>query len=254
VPDSNQTVVLITGAGSGIGEAIARKFAGAGSSLALIDINEERLVRVKGELEAAGARVIASAMDVTDSGKVRDVVKQVEVAYGRLDVLCNSAGIMDGFLPVTEMPEALWHRVMDVNLTAPYLLSKYALEVMLRRQKGAIVNIASTAGMMGGLAGAAYVSSKHGLIGLTKNIAWHFALQGIRCNVICPGSTRTNIRTSQPAELSKLGWERSEGLRATMIRQGEADEIAEIAFFLASDASSFVNGAVIPADAGWTAG
>jgi NAD(P)-dependent dehydrogenase (short-subunit alcohol dehydrogenase family) len=249
-----ESVALITGAGSGIGEAIARKFAASGSSLALIDVNGERLARVQGELQAVGVRVLAASIDVTDSGKVHDVVKEVAATYGRLDVLCNCAGIMDGFLPVTEMPEELWHRVMDVNLTAPYLLSKFALELMLASQKGTIVNIASTAGLMGGLAGAAYVSSKHGLIGLTKNIAWHFALQGIRCNVICPGSTRTNIRTSQPPELSKLGWDRSEGLRATMIRQGEADEIAEIAFFLASDASSFVNGAVIPADAGWSAG
>jgi NAD(P)-dependent dehydrogenase (short-subunit alcohol dehydrogenase family) len=125
---------------------------------------------------------------------------------------------------------------------------------MLPRQQGVIVNTASTAAISGGLAGAAYTSSKHGLVGLTKSIAWQYAPQGIRCNVICPGGTRTNISTSQPPQLSELGMARSEGLRATRIRLGEPEEVASIAVFLASDAASFVNGAVITADAGWSAG
>src|SRR5260370_28426125 len=137
-----------------MGEAMAKQFADAGSRVVIVDIDAERARSVEADLRENGHEAMAAAIDITDSAKVESLVKDVAARYGRLDVLCNNAGIMDGFLPVTELPEKIWHRVIDVNLTAPYLLSKYALEVMLPRGQGAIVNTASTAAVTGGLAGA----------------------------------------------------------------------------------------------------
>jgi len=210
---------------------------------------------------AAGVRVIAAdnrgeRLDSLPEGVVR-VEADVSTAAGadliiaaagdRLDILCNNAGVLDRMLLVHQVSEADWNRVIAVNLTGPYLLCSRALPMMVRQGSGVIINTASLSGIRGGRAGAAYTSSKFGLVGLTQNIAATYGAQGIRCNAICPGAVVTDILGS--AEL---------GPDADRIRNRDRekspavqpDRIAHVALFLATDESSYMNGAVIPVDGG----
>jgi NAD(P)-dependent dehydrogenase (short-subunit alcohol dehydrogenase family) len=171
--------------------------------------------------------------------------------FGRLDVLCNNAGVMDQLFPVHELDPPVWERVLAVNLTGPYLGCHHAVPIMLEQGGGVIVNTASIAGLRGGRAGAAYTVSKFGVIGLTQNVASAYWDTGIRCNAICPGSVDTSIGGGLKA--SELGWKlrmRDEGQRP---RRGRPEEIARVAAFLASDDAAYVNGATIVVDGGYTA-
>jgi NAD(P)-dependent dehydrogenase (short-subunit alcohol dehydrogenase family) len=171
--------------------------------------------------------------------------------FGAVDVLVNNAGVLDDFLPVGELINAVWTRVMDINVNGPMYASRRVVPLMLKQGKGAIINISSVGGQNGSRAGVAYTTSKHALIGMTKNIAFQYADKGIRCNAIAPGGVNTNIVAGMHP--NALGYAKlSLGLQI-MPRAGEPGEIAEVALFLASEKSSFVNGEVLVADGGWTA-
>jgi NAD(P)-dependent dehydrogenase (short-subunit alcohol dehydrogenase family) len=172
--------------------------------------------------------------------------------YGTLDILVNNAGIMDNFVPAGEVTDELWEKVFAVNVTGPMRAIRKALPIFSEKGSGVIVNIASAGGLLGSRAGAAYTASKHAVVGLTKNVGFQYANLGIRCNAIAPGAVNTNIGTTiyNP---SQFGMERAMAGMNLNPRVGEPGEIAKVALFLASDDSSFVNGAVIVADAGWTA-
>ncbi|MCS7295268.1 MAG: SDR family oxidoreductase [Chloroflexota bacterium] len=244
-------VAIITGAGSGIGKAIAQRFAREGARVLVADLIAERAEASAAEIAGAGGEAFALAADV---GAPEDAARLVAAAverWGRLDILCNNAGIMDRMAPAADTPLDLWDRVLRVNLTGPFLLCREALPVMLRQGAGAIVNIASVGGLHGGRAGAAYTASKHGLIGLTKNIAFMYAAQNIRCNAICPGPVQTAIGLG--GEPNAFGLARMQLGASLMPRIAQPEEIAAVALFLASDEASFVNGAVLVADGGWTA-
>ena len=171
--------------------------------------------------------------------------------FGKIDVLLNNAGILDNFTPLGEVSDELWDRVMNINLTAPMKLSRLVIPIMEKQENGNIINISSLGGLYGSRAGAAYTASKFALTGLTKNIAYMYAEKGIRCNAICPGGVDTEIANDlQP---SGFGMDRVMKGTANNIRSGSGKEIANIALFLASDDSSFINGDTIVADAGWSA-
>lgn len=244
-------VAIITGAGSGIGEASAKLYAREGAQVVAADINGETLERIVGEIKAAGGTAVGVIADVS---KKEDAQKMVDTAvkeFGRLDVLFNNAGIMDNFVPVAELTDELWNRIITVNTTGPFLACRAALQVMLKQGKGVIINNASVGGLYGVRGGAAYVASKHALVGLTKNIGAVYNDQGIRCVAIAPGGVKTNIAFTidNPNELGagKL----AQGCGPAPM--GEPEEIAALALFLASDDASFINGTVIVADGGWTA-
>jgi NAD(P)-dependent dehydrogenase (short-subunit alcohol dehydrogenase family) len=174
----------------------------------------------------------------------------VAAAEGRIDVLANVAGIMDGFLPAAEVDDATWERVMAVNVTALMRLMRAALPVMVRAGKGAIVNIASEAGLRGSAAGFAYTTSKHAVIGMTRSAAFMYAKDGVRVNAIAPGGVRTSIEGSMK---SALAIERQGPLLRTLVPPpAEADEIAAAIAFLASDEARNINGAVLASDGGWS--
>ncbi len=244
-------VALVTGAGAGIGRAIAERFIAEGANVVATDINAERLAALSQAVEQAGHDVKTIVGDVSDCDNAEAMVDQAISLFGHLDIVVNNAGIMDAFTPVGDVDNALWRRVLGVNLDGPMYLTRRALPGMLAQGHGVFVNVGSVAGVGGGKAGAAYTASKHALIGLTRNVAFQYAHKHIRANIICAGGVETSIELGNP---NPLGFERMQLAAASSVRVAKAEEIANIALFLASDESSLVNGDVIMADGGWTAG
>jgi NAD(P)-dependent dehydrogenase (short-subunit alcohol dehydrogenase family) len=244
-------VAIITGAGSGIGKTIAELFAMEGASVMLADIHQPNIEAVAAEITAKGGVALGFAADVSNEEHVKLLIENTIRTFGTLDILVNNAGIMDSFIPVEDVSSELWNKVLGVNLNGPFYTSKYAIKLFLHHEGGNIINIASIGGLFGGRAGAAYTASKHGVIGLTKNIGYQYASKGIRCNAIAPGGIDTNIM--QGMEPHPFGFDRMNAGISNMPRTGIPSEIAELALFLASDKSSFINGSVITADGGWTA-
>ena len=162
--------------------------------------------------------------------------------YGKLDILVNNAGIMDGFEPVGEVSNDRWEKVFAVNVNGPMYASRKAIAHFLEQGGGSIINIASIGGLQGGRAGAAYVASKHAVIGLTKNTAFMYAKKGIRCNAVAPGAVATNIAQSMGGDISTFGQQTTGVGMAINPAFGMPEQIASVALFLASDDASFVNG------------
>ncbi|HZG68778.1 MAG TPA: SDR family oxidoreductase [Herpetosiphonaceae bacterium] len=247
-------VAVITGAGSGMGLAIATLFAAEGASVVAGDWNAERLDSAVAGIQASGGTVVGAQGNIADQATAEGLVDQAISTYGRLDVLCNNAGVMDYMQGVGELSDDIWRRVLSINLDGPMFTSRRALSHMLAQGSGSIINVASTAGIHGGAAGAAYTTSKHGLVGLTRNTAWMYAKRGIRCNAICPGATITNIGESMPQDrLDAAGMARAGAFAALAPAYLDPRDIATLALFLASDESRNINGAIIPADGGWAA-
>ncbi|MCA2983875.1 SDR family oxidoreductase [Gemmatimonas sp.] len=247
-------VTIITGAASGIGRATAELFAREGALVVAGDVHAARLSDLAAVLEAAGRPVHTVVGDIGERPDAEALVRAALDRHGRVDVLVNNAGIMDYMAGVGELTDDVWRRVMRVNVDGPMYTSRLAVPAMLTQGRGVIINVASIASLSGGAAGAAYTTSKHALLGLTRSTAWMYAQRGIRCNVICPGATKTNIAESMPADrLDPVGAARA-GQFATLIPAWlESSDIAELALFLASDAARFINGAVVTADGGWMA-
>lgn len=243
---------IVTGAGSGMGRAIANLFAKEGARVVAVDLNGDSVEAVVSEIKETGGDVVGVTGDVMKQDDIDRVVEMATKTFGSLDILVNNAGIMDNFLTVGEVTDEVWDRVLGVNLTGPMKLARAAIHVMEKQETGGvIVNNASVGGLFGTRGGAAYVASKHALIGLTKNIAATYGTLGnIRANAIAPGGVNTNIGSTITAP-SELGMKAIQG--AGEAPMGEAEQIATVALFLASDDSSFVNGDVLKADGGWTA-
>jgi NAD(P)-dependent dehydrogenase (short-subunit alcohol dehydrogenase family) len=245
-------VAVVTGAGSGMGRAISILYAKEGAKVVVSDINLDSAKAAVAEIETFGGTAVAVLTNVAKEEDIQTLIDTAVNTYGTLDILVNNAGIMDNFVPAGDMTDELWERIFAVNTTGPMRAIRKALPVFLKKGHGIIINIASAGGLMGSRAGAAYTASKHAVVGLTKNVGFQYAALGIRCNAIAPGGVNTNIgkTITQP---NKFGMERAMAGMNLNPRIGEPEEIAGIALFLASDDSSFVNGTVITADAGWTA-
>jgi NAD(P)-dependent dehydrogenase (short-subunit alcohol dehydrogenase family) len=245
-------VALVTGAGSGIGRAIVKLFICEGAQVVAADLNPAGLATLPDEIDIAHAGALTTVTgNVANREDAENMVNTALTTYGTLDIVVNNAGIMDEFMTLGNLDDAMWRNVLGVNLDAAMFISRKALETMLPKGKGVIVNVASVGGLFGGRAGVSYTTSKHALIGFTRSVAYHYALKGIRCNVICPGGVATNISIRQP---DPLGYERLTTTLGMNVRTAQPEELAQIALFLASDDSSFVNGEVLVADGGWTAG
>ncbi|WP_075981790.1 SDR family oxidoreductase [Bacillus massilinigeriensis] len=245
-------VAVVTGAASGMGKAIAVLYAKEGAKVVVSDLYLEGTQAVVDEIISNGGTAIAVAANVAKEEDIQNLIDTAVNTYGTLDILVNNAGIMDNFIPAAEVTDELWERVIAVNTTGPMRAIRKVLPIFLEKGKGVIINNASIGGLRGSVAGASYTASKHALIGLTKNVGFQYATSGIRCNAIAPGGVNTNIGTTmnQP---SPFGMEKAMSGVNSNPRQGEPEEIATIALFLASNDSSFVNGTVITADSGWSA-
>jgi NAD(P)-dependent dehydrogenase (short-subunit alcohol dehydrogenase family) len=248
-------VALVTGAGSGIGKAIVQQLVADGAAVVAVDVVEGPVHQFVAELQGQGAKAVAVVANVASDPDAVRMIDAAYSAYGRLDILCNNAGIMDMMTPAADVPLELWERVIGVNLTGPFLACRAAIPRMIAQGGGSIVNTASEAGLRGGAAGAAYTASKHGVIGLTRSIAFHYGDQGIRCNAVCPGGVNTAIGLGGAAP-NQAGLERVmatlHGIKAAGYTAAP-EEIASVITFLASDAASNVNGVILPVDHGWGA-
>lgn len=247
-------VAVITGAASGMGLAMATLFAAEGAKIVAGDWNGGRLDTAVAQIKAAGGTIVGAQGNIADQATAEALVDLAVASFGRIDILCNNAGIMDYMQGVGELSNDIWRKVLGVNLDGPMFATRHAVPKMIAQGGGSIINTASTAGISGGAAGAAYTVSKHAIVGLTRNTAWMYANQGVRCNAICPGGTKTNIGESMPPDkLDAAGGARAGAFAALIPAMLEPIDIAYLALFLASDEARYVNGAIIPADAGWKA-
>jgi NAD(P)-dependent dehydrogenase (short-subunit alcohol dehydrogenase family) len=241
-------VAVVTGAASGIGRAVAFQLAVEGATVVAVDVDAEELATTKKLIESVDREAITVVADVTDQADIARVIGALEDQ--RVDLLANVAGIMDHFLPVSEVDDATWDRVLAVNLTGPMRLSRAVIPFMQADHHGVIVNVSSIGGLTGAVAGSAYTASKHGLIGLTRSIAALYAEDGIRAVAVCPGGVETNIgRTAFPQ--SPWAYRRLEKSFNNSIRMAVPKEIATLVCWLGSDEAVNVNGAVVTSDGGW---
>jgi len=247
-------VAIITGAASGMGLAMATRFASEGASIVAADWNAQRLDAAVTTIAQSRGAIVGAPGNIADQATAEGLIDQALSTYGRLDVLVNNAGVMDYMQGVGELADDIWRRILGINLDGPMFTSRRAVQHMLAHGGGSIINIASTAGIHGGAGGAAYTAAKHALVGLTRNTAWMYAKRGIRCNAICPGATMTNIVESMPLDrVDAAGAVRTKEFTSLAPAYLEASDIAALALFLASDEARYINGAIIPADAGWAA-
>lgn len=245
-------VAIVTGAASGMGKAIAELYAKEGAKVVVSDYNFEGAEAVVAGIKAAGGEAIANRANVAELADIEAMIEAAKSTYGKLDILVNNAGIMDGMEPVGEISDERWDRIFAVNTRGVMQAMRIATNIFLEQGHGVIVNNISAGGLYGARAGAAYTASKHAVAGLTKNTGFMYANSGIRCNGIAPGGVATNIQSSM-TDISQFGAGRQMTGGKAMPRTGQPEEIAQLALFLGSDDSSFINGQVIAADAGWTA-
>ncbi len=233
-------IALVTGAGSGIGEASACLFAVEGAAVAVADLDEAGAERVAAQIRDGGGRATAYGVDVTDDAAVSAMIDAIVAEYGRLDMAHNNAGISGTPKGFADLTLDDWHQMIEINLTSVFVCMQQELRVMAEQKSGAIVNTSSGAGVVAAPGMPHYTAAKHGILGLTKCGAQEYARRGIRVNAILPGSTRTPM-----IENFMAGNPEVEQMITRSVGRGELgvpDEIAEAAVWLCSDRASFVNG------------
>lgn len=248
----NGKVALVTGAGSGIGRAVAIDFAQKGASVVVADVNLDQGNKTVDQIEDAHGKAFFVLADVSKPKDVKYAITQTLEIYGRLDFACNNAGIEGVSAPIAEMRDADWQRVIDVNLTGVFLCMKVEIPAMLKTGGGAIVNMASILGQVGFANAAAYTAAKHGILGLTKVAALEYSAQGIRVNAVCPAFIATPM-------LERAGITSDENVRKAMEamhpigRLGESEEVAKVVTWLCSPDASFIAGESLLVDGAYVA-
>jgi NAD(P)-dependent dehydrogenase (short-subunit alcohol dehydrogenase family) len=237
--------VIVTGAASGIGRATASRIVREGGRVIAVDISAEKLEAFAAE--APEGRVVAVAADVT---KQDDLDRVIAAAGDRIDGLANVAGVNDDFSPLAETSDEIWDRVIGINLTGVFKLTRAALPAMVAAGRGSIVNVASEAGIRGNASGNAYTVSKHGVVGLTRSAAFMYGPQGVRVNAVAPGGVATGIPF--PPHVSEAGQARLAPFQQQIPTIATAEQLAASITFLLSDDGVNINGAVLPSDGGWS--
>ncbi|MFS0877148.1 3-oxoacyl-ACP reductase [Solibacillus isronensis] len=229
-------VVVITGAASGIGRAQAAAFLNEGATVIGIDIQKAVII---------DDQYHHFAGSVTDQQFIEETIGQIE----SIDILCNTAGILDGYVPSLETEEALWDKIFKVNVKGMFFVTNAVLKKMLIQKCGVIVNMASIAGMIAGGGGAAYTASKHAVIGYTKQLSYDYCREGIRVNGIAPGAIETPMNAADFEGSGEMAKQVAEQTPAG--RWAKPEEVANVTLFLASEASDYMHATIIPVDGGW---
>jgi 3-oxoacyl-[acyl-carrier protein] reductase len=255
----NNGLAIVTGAGSGIGRACAAALAKRGFAVAALDLDEKSARETAAQLP--GAR--AYRADVSVAAQVDAAVTAAVAELGAIEVLVNNAGILDGYFNAEEMDEAVWRKVIDIDLTGVFLVSKRVLREMLPRGRGRIVNMASVAGLNGTGGGAAYIAAKHGVVGLTRQMAVAYGARGITVNCVCPGAIPTGLRPHSQEilgpgvpDMSQRGVAVNDDQVRVLVPagvRGTVEDVAAAVCFLASPEASYVNGHSLVVDGGWRA-
>jgi NAD(P)-dependent dehydrogenase (short-subunit alcohol dehydrogenase family) len=256
-------MAMVTGAGSGIGRAIALALAGKGSPVAAMDLDGSSAEETAGLIKKAAGQAKAFQGDTSNAEELNRAVSGAIAALGPLEIMVNNAGILDGYFNVDELDEKTWRRVIDIDLTGVFLGSKRALAEMLPRGHGRIVNMASVAGLNGTGGGAAYVAAKHGVVGLTRQMAVVYSSRGVTINAVCPGPILTDLRRHSQAilgpdvpDMTNRGIAvNDEQVRAVVPagRRGTVEDIASAVCYLASEEAGYVTGHTMLVDGGWRA-
>lgn len=242
----NGKTVFITGAASGIGRAQAKAFLENGATVFAFDIDELGLLYFKEQYPDQYDYEVGS---VKKLGDVKRATQKAQVVFGPVDILLNTAGVLDGFRTTLETDEALWDHIMDTNVKGTYVVTNELLPSMIARKSGIIVNMASIAGLIAGGGGAAYTASKHAVIGYTKQLDYDYCRNGIRANAIAPGAIQTPMNQADfegDGEMAK--WVAKETPAG---RWAQPSEVAQLTLFIASEAADYMHGSIIPLDGGW---
>ena len=241
-------VALVTGAGDGIGRAIALRYAQEGARVVVAEISGEKGRRTVREITDQGGRALLVEADVRHASEHARMIERTRGEYGRLDIACNNAGISGAMVPAGVMTDAQWQEVIDVNLTGVFFGVRAQVNAMLQGGGGSIVNIASILGATGFETTAAYTAAKHGVVGLTRTIALEYGPQGVRINAVGPTFTNTSWLDALPAEAQKMLM-----ARHPLRRFGKVEEVAALVAFLSSGEAAFITGAYYPIDGGYLA-
>ena len=247
-----EKVVLLTGASSGIGYAIGKAFAAEGATVYAMARRIEKLEDLKEDAKDLQGEIIPVAGDVVNEEDIDVAVEKALSEQGKIDILINNAGVLDDYKSAENITDEIWDKVMDINVGGVMRMCRKVLPSMVEKKAGVIINTASVGGLNGMRGGLAYVASKHAVIGMTKNIGYSYAEDGIRCVAVAPGSVSTEIGNTVREPDEKMLNKLMAGVQIFPIF-GEPQQLAEVYLFLASDAASFVNGTTIVADGGWTA-
>lgn len=248
VRDFEGAVALVTGAGSGLGRACAVEFAARGARVVVVDQDEASARSTCAAVEGSGGDALPVVADVADSGSVQEMVEETVRRFGRLDAAVNNAGIGGPFTSIADYPDVEFDRVVAVNLRGVFLCTKYECRQMRVQGSGAVVNVASSLGLVGGPANSGYVASKHGVVGLSRAAGLEFAATRIRVNALCPGLMRTAMTDAADPDLLA---EQLKGQPAQ--RLAEPEEVAAAAVWLCSPQASFVMAHPMAVDGGYVA-
>ncbi len=251
--DMNDRVALVTGASSGIGRATGEAFAARGATVVLAARREAELATLTSEIEARGGKATFVVTDVANARDVERMVAHAMEKFGRLDYAVNNAGIEGKLAGIADLSEQDWDRVLDTNLKGTFLCLQHEARAMLAGGRGgAIVNVGSVNSFLGFPTGAAYVASKHGLIGLTSSVSAELAPRGIRVNLVCPGFVDTPMHHRGRGVLGDEIYDTLLRTRVHTRRAGQPDEIAQTIVFLCSDEASYITGTTLTPDGGFT--
>ena len=248
----SEKVAIVTGGANGIGKAIAARYAQEGAKIVIADFNAEALNDTVENFKNAGHEAFGVQVNVAVEEDVQRMVDDAVAHFGRVDILVNCAGVLDYMQAAHNVDDDIWNRVMDINVGGVMRGMRKILPLFTEQGSGVIVNLASIAGITGGRAGLTYTAAKHAVAGMTKNVASHYGEQGVRCNGIAPAQVETGLTQSIDG-YDMFGLKQSTRGVQLMNRAAQPEEIANIALFLASDESSYINGVVLAADAGWSA-
>ena len=237
-------IALVTGASRGIGEAIAKRLASEGATVLAAARTADALARVVSEIEAAGGRASALALDLADPGSIEAAVKSALAAHGEIHVLVNNAGVTEDNL-ILRMSREAWDRVLATNLTGVFLLTQAVVKGMVRKRYGRIVNVTSVVGLMGNAGQVNYAASKAGLVGLTKSVARELASRNITCNAVAPGfiATAMTDKMTDEAKSKMTG-------QIPLERLGAPDDVAAAVAYLASEDAAYLTGTVVNVSGG----